>query len=80
MRLPKRAFFAGKRALHFIGNVDKRSVFSVCDVVVCDGFTGNIALKTLEERQVYYLCPEEELMAGTKTKIGAFWQKTPCEI
>jgi glycerol-3-phosphate acyltransferase PlsX len=32
--------------LHFVGNIDARQVFSgQADVIVCDGFTGNIALK-----------------------------------
>jgi len=32
--------------LHFIGNVEARDVFSgVADVIVCDGFVGNVALK-----------------------------------
>jgi glycerol-3-phosphate acyltransferase PlsX len=35
--------------LHFIGNIDARDLFSGrADVVVCDGFTGNIALKVGE--------------------------------
>ena len=36
-------------ALPFIGNVDARHLFTGdADVVVCDGFTGNVALKTSE--------------------------------
>jgi phosphate acyltransferase len=35
--------------LHFIGNVEGREIYSgIADVVVCDGFTGNIVLKTSE--------------------------------
>jgi glycerol-3-phosphate acyltransferase PlsX len=35
--------------LHFIGNVEGRDLMSdAADVVVTDGFTGNVALKTLE--------------------------------
>jgi glycerol-3-phosphate acyltransferase PlsX len=35
--------------LHFVGNVEGRDLMSdVVDVVVTDGFTGNVALKTLE--------------------------------
>jgi glycerol-3-phosphate acyltransferase PlsX len=35
--------------LNFIGNVEGREVFSgAADVVVCDGFTGNVALKITE--------------------------------
>jgi len=33
----------------FIGNVEGREIYSgVADVIVCDGFTGNIVLKTSE--------------------------------
>src|SRR5262249_42906438 len=35
--------------LNFIGNVEGRDIFSGgADVVVCDGFTGNVALKITE--------------------------------
>lgn len=36
-------------AIHFIGNIEGRDVFSTkCDVMVCDGFTGNVVLKMAE--------------------------------
>ena len=35
--------------LHFIGNVEARAIFSgAADVIVCDGFTGNVVLKVGE--------------------------------
>lgn len=35
--------------LNFIGNVEGKEVFlGNCDVLVCDGFVGNVALKTIE--------------------------------
>lgn len=35
--------------LNFIGNIEGREIFlNVCDVVVCDGFVGNVALKITE--------------------------------
>ena len=35
--------------LNFVGNVESKEVpFGVCDVLVCDGFTGNIFLKSVE--------------------------------
>src|SRR4029453_12182017 len=35
--------------INFIGNVEARAIYSgVADVIVCDGFTGNIVLKTIE--------------------------------
>ena len=34
---------------NFIGNIESRDIFEqTCDVVVCDGFTGNIVLKQAE--------------------------------
>jgi phosphate acyltransferase len=35
--------------INFIGNVEPRNIYSgVADVIVCDGFTGNVVLKTSE--------------------------------
>lgn len=35
--------------LNFVGNIEGKEIFlSVCDVVVCDGFVGNVALKSIE--------------------------------
>ena len=35
--------------LEFVGNVESKEIpFGVCDVVVCDGYTGNIFLKSVE--------------------------------
>lgn len=35
--------------IHFVGNVEARNIlYDVCDVLVCDGFSGNILLKTTE--------------------------------
>src|SRR6188768_2286031 len=35
--------------VHFIGNIEGREIYSgVADVIVCDGFTGNVVLKTSE--------------------------------
>lgn len=48
--LTKEAFKLLKQSsLNFIGNIEGRDIFSgKADVVVCDGFTGNIALKISE--------------------------------
>src|SRR4051794_23361093 len=36
-------------AINFIGNIEGRDIYSgVADVIVCDGFTGNVVLKTSE--------------------------------
>lgn len=35
--------------LNFIGNIEGKEIFlGNCDVIVCDGFVGNVALKTIE--------------------------------
>ena len=35
--------------IHFVGNIEGKEIFlSVCDVVVCDGVVGNVALKITE--------------------------------
>ncbi|ALC81025.1 MULTISPECIES: phosphate acyltransferase PlsX [Bacillus] len=48
--LTKGAFTLLKESdLHFIGNVESRDMLGgVADVIVTDGFTGNVALKTVE--------------------------------
>lgn len=48
--LTREAFPLLKRLpIQFIGNVEGRDIFNGnCDVVVCDGFVGNVALKTSE--------------------------------
>lgn len=48
--LTKEAFKVLKRApLNFVGNVEGRDIFKgEVDVIVCDGFTGNVALKLSE--------------------------------
>ena len=39
----------GDPDLRFVGNVEGRGLFqNVCDVVVCDGFVGNVVLKMME--------------------------------
>lgn len=36
-------------SINFVGNVEARDIpFGACDVLVCDGFTGNITLKLIE--------------------------------
>ena len=42
------------RHLHFIGNVEGRDLFKgSCDVIVTDGFTGNVLLKTAESAATF---------------------------
>ncbi|MCX5719271.1 MAG: phosphate acyltransferase PlsX [Nitrospirae bacterium] len=48
--LTKEAFKLLKQAnIHFTGNIDGKDIFTGnADVIVCDGFTGNVVLKTSE--------------------------------
>jgi len=48
--LIREAFKLLKRAdINFIGNIDGKDIFTgIADVLVCDGFTGNVVLKTSE--------------------------------
>ncbi len=48
--LTKAAFPLLEQApIHFVGNVEARDILNgPCDVVVCDGFAGNIMLKSIE--------------------------------
>jgi len=48
--LIKESFKLLKKAdINFIGNVDGKDIFTgIADVIVCDGFTGNVVLKTSE--------------------------------
>jgi phosphate acyltransferase len=58
--------------LRFIGNVEGRDLLrKTADVVVCDGFTGNMALKLLEGTiRVTLDTVREEVTASTRGKLG----------
>lgn len=63
-----------KSELNFVGNVEGRGVLSgAVDVLVCDGFTGNIILKVLEGTAggIFALL-KEELQKNVRSKAGAF--------
>jgi phosphate acyltransferase len=63
----------GAAGLNFRGNVEGHDLFhNPPDVVVCDGFTGNVLLKTCESlAHAMFAMIKRELMAGLRTKIGA---------
>jgi glycerol-3-phosphate acyltransferase PlsX len=66
-----------KLDLNFIGNVEGHDLFKDhVDVVVCDGFVGNIVLKTCESLAVgMFSMLKRELMSSAKRQIGAFLAK-----
>lgn len=63
--------------MDFIGNVEGRDIFDgVCDVVVCDGFTGNILLKSIEGiANLFFREIKGILKANFASKISAIFLK-----
>ena len=56
--------------LNFIGNIEGGDIFKgVADVVVTDGFTGNVVLKLLEDFSGFML----QLVMGELQTHGAHW-------
>ena len=60
-------------SLNFIGNVEGRDVFNgTTDVIVCDGFTGNVALKISESvLDAMFTLLREELGKDLRGKAGS---------
>ncbi|MCI9995016.1 phosphate acyltransferase PlsX [Clostridioides difficile] len=72
--LVKRSYEEIKKLdLNFIGNVEAREVINAyTDIIICDGFTGNILLKSAEGVALSVMSLiKETFMASTKSKIGA---------
>jgi len=67
-----------KSSLNFIGNVEGRDLFSgKCDIVICDGFVGNVALKvseSLAEAMQEFL--KRHLLSNPLGKLGIVLLKT----
>ncbi len=63
--------------LNFIGNVEGKELFGgQADVVVTDGFTGNVLLKSTEAvAKLIIDILKEELMSSFRTKMGALLAK-----
>lgn len=63
--------------LNFIGNVEGKDVFKgTVDVVVCDGFIGNIVLKVSEQIAVTISKElKKHIYSSLRTKIGGFLVK-----
>jgi glycerol-3-phosphate acyltransferase PlsX len=60
-------------SLNFIGNVEGRDIYNgTCDVVVTDGFTGNVALKISESlAEMLSAMIKEELTRDVRSRVGA---------
>jgi glycerol-3-phosphate acyltransferase PlsX len=59
--------------INFIGNIEGRDIYNgQCDVVVTDGFTGNVALKISESlAEMLGTMIKEELTRDLRSKLGA---------
>ncbi len=72
--LTKQTFPLLKAApIHFVGNIESRDVLNGnCDVLVCDGFVGNIMLKTLEGTAGTIMKElKKQFMSSFMTKLAA---------
>lgn len=77
--LTKQTFQLLKEAnINFIGNVEARDLLNgVADVVVCDGFSGNIVLKTIEGTALsLFSVLKKELTSSLINKLAAGVLKT----
>jgi glycerol-3-phosphate acyltransferase PlsX len=72
LTLEAHAMLAEAEGLNFTGNTEGRALLEgAADVVVCDGFTGNIALKLLEGTIKAVLdALREEITASRRGRIG----------
>lgn len=63
--------------LNFIGNIEGRDVpFGAADVVLCDGFTGNVLLKTYEGVGLYFAGEMKKMFTKSLgTKLAAVMVK-----
>jgi len=64
-------------AINFVGNVEGRELFTgICDVVVCDGFVGNVTLKVTEGVASMIIKQfKDQLYSSLLAKIGAWIAK-----
>ena len=64
--------------IDFIGNIEGRDILKGdCDVIVTDGFSGNIALKTCEgAASILMKMIKESMMSSLSGKIGALFAKS----
>lgn len=66
------------KEINFVGNIEGRDLLSgEIDVVVCDGFTGNVAMKSAESTLNAFnsILKQEIKSAGLFQKIGAMFLK-----
>ena len=81
--LTKEAFaLLSQQPLNFVGNVESRDLLNgVCDVVVCDGFAGNIMLKSMEGTQkAIFSLLKQELTGSLLGKIAGLIMKPKLNV
>lgn len=62
--------------LNFVGNMEARDVFSASDVIVSDGFAGNLLLKSVEGTAGYLMGTlKKEFLSSLRGKLGAMMLK-----
>jgi glycerol-3-phosphate acyltransferase PlsX len=66
---------------HYLGNTEPQAAFEgACDVLVCDGFVGNVMLKTLEgTAAVLGQIIRQEILQHASAKAGAFLLRGPLQ-
>ncbi|MEJ5166533.1 MAG: phosphate acyltransferase PlsX [Thermoanaerobaculia bacterium] len=66
-----------KSNLNFIGNVEGRDIFlGKCDVAICDGFVGNVILKTAEGvGELIAISLKKEITSSLKASFGFLLSK-----
>lgn len=66
-----------KSDLNYIGNVEGRDIFiGKCDVAICDGFIGNVILKTAEGvGELIALSLKKEISSSLKASMGFLLSK-----
>ncbi|WP_409227448.1 phosphate acyltransferase PlsX [Gudongella sp. SC589] len=77
-QLAKDTFMALKGSnINFIGNIEGRDLpYGAADVMVCDGFVGNVVLKLTEGMaSSIFSILKESFMADTRSKLGALLLK-----
>lgn len=65
------------KTINFVGNMEAREILSgEVDVIVCDGFSGNIALKSMEGTvKTMFKAIKQGIASSTKGKLGALLLK-----